>query len=266
VAENIARGRECSFFLLLDRLYETLDERIEGWKQAWSKSSGLFYRATHDFRGCKRRALVAERLRVALDLAYAVAYLHENSVAYRDIKPENVGFDARGVLKLFDFGLAIELKPSRRCIDGTYQLTGNTGSRRYMAPEVAKAQPYNLSVDSYSFGMLLWEMLALEKPFHGFSEVKHMQLVVEGGQRPKIDRFGAHSHWPKEAQSLIEMCWRVNLHERPDFVTIINVLKCCIDDDAYKCKRSRPIGMNGSSKLGGAKRIGSFSNQAEEVS
>lgn len=70
---------------------------------------------------------------------------------------------------MFDFGLAKELKPHRRLADGTYQLTGNTGSRRYMAPEVATVRPYNLSVDAYSFGILLWELSALEKPFDGFT-------------------------------------------------------------------------------------------------
>ena len=84
-------------------------------------------------------------------------------------KPENIGFTKEGVLKLFDFGLAKELKPHRRLPDGTYQLTGNTGSRRYMAPEVAGVRPYNLSVDAYSFGILLWELSALEKPFDGFT-------------------------------------------------------------------------------------------------
>lgn len=263
--DNIARGRQCGFFLVIDRLFGTLDDRIEAWKERQSKCSGLIYRATHDLRGSKRRALLVERLRVALDLAKAVRYLHEHSVAYRDIKPENVGFDGKGVLKLFDFGLAKELKPGRKYADGTYRLTGNTGSRRYMAPEVAKARPYNLSVDAYSFGILLWEMLALEKPFMGYSEVKHMELVVEGGQRPRIDRGGAHSHWSDEIHHITEACWDADWHERPTFAGIIDVLRACVDEDASKYRRSLRSASSGSPRLGGAQRIGSFVYLAGEA-
>uniref|UniRef100_A0A7S4JDB6 Protein kinase domain-containing protein n=1 Tax=Odontella aurita TaxID=265563 RepID=A0A7S4JDB6_9STRA len=232
LADNIALGRECSFFLILDRLHGTLDDRIQSWKERQGRHSSLLYRATHgDLRGSKRRSLLLERLRVMLDLARAVGYLHDRDVAYRDIKPENVGFDSRGVLKLFDFGLAKELKTSRRYADGSYRLTGNTGSRRYMAPEVARARPYNLSVDSYSFGILLWEVLALEKPFMGFSEAKHTQMVVEGGARPSIDRNGAHSHWPVGVQNMMELCWAGEWRDRPTFVRIVNVLGSSVDMD-----------------------------------
>jgi serine/threonine protein kinase len=56
------------------------------------------------------------------------------SVIYRDLKPDNVGFDVRGDVKIFDFGLAKELDPNKRLDDGTYKLTSDTGSLRYMAP------------------------------------------------------------------------------------------------------------------------------------
>lgn len=261
IMDNIAQGTECSFFLVVDRLCDTLDNRMEAWKGKSERYSFLLYRATRDPRGTKRRAQLVERLRVALDLARAVQYLHDNSVAFRDIKPENIGFDNGGVLKLFDFGLAKEVKPSRRYADGTYRLTGNTGSRRYMAPEVAKARPYNLSVDSYSFGILLWEMLALEKPFKGYNELRHMQEVVEGGVRPMIDRYNEHSHWPAEVQDLIETCWDADWHERPTFVDIVNVLEPCADEDGSKHRRrfsSRSYSKGASPRIGGTQRVGSF--------
>jgi serine/threonine protein kinase len=56
------------------------------------------------------------------------------SVVYRDLKPDNVGFDVRGDVKIFDFGLSRQL-PSEKLKDGTYNMTGDTGSPRYMAPE-----------------------------------------------------------------------------------------------------------------------------------
>jgi serine/threonine protein kinase len=58
-----------------------------------------------------------------------------SSIIYRDLKPDNVGFDVRGDVKIFDFGLAKELDLSKKLDDGTYNLTADTGSLRYMAPE-----------------------------------------------------------------------------------------------------------------------------------
>lgn len=59
------------------------------------------------------------------------------SIIYRDLKPDNIGFDVRGDVKIFDFGLAKELPTSEKLADGTYNLTADTGSMRYMAPEGA---------------------------------------------------------------------------------------------------------------------------------
>lgn len=53
-------------------------------------------------------------------------------------KPDNVGFDVRGDVKIFDFGLAKELDESKKLDDGTYHLTSDTGSLRYMAPGKCK--------------------------------------------------------------------------------------------------------------------------------
>jgi len=53
--------------------------------------------------------------------------------------------------------------------DGNYKLTGYCGSPIYMAPEVIKCIPYNLTSDVYSFSIVLWEMLSLETPYKKFS-------------------------------------------------------------------------------------------------
>jgi serine/threonine protein kinase len=71
----------------------------------------------------------------------------------------------RDDIKIFDFGLAKELTEGVRNTDGTYNLTEMTGSPRYMAPEVANAKPYNATCDSYSFAILLWEMVSLQVPY-----------------------------------------------------------------------------------------------------
>lgn len=122
-------------------------------------------------------------------------------------------------MKLFDFGLCREEKPTIATQDGKYEMTGHTGSRRYMAPEVAKNRPYDKSVDVYSFGLLLWEVCSLEKPFTGYCGQKHMTNVVLGGERPKMHH--AHTlHWPMALQALIKNCWSCNPEDRPSFDAI----------------------------------------------
>lgn len=83
-----------------------------------------------------------------------------------------------------------------------YNLTGDTGSPRYMAAEVALNKPYNETCDVYSFSILLWQILKLETPFEGYSLSMFAKKVVKGGARPKPDE-----KWPKEIQELMRTGW-----------------------------------------------------------
>jgi serine/threonine protein kinase len=135
VASNVSSGKEAGFFLVLDRLVGTLEQRIERWRvKAEEVPSSLFYRLSKDYKETQK-TMLKEKLEVALEIATVMEYLHDLDIAFRDLKPDNIGFDRNGVLKLFDFGLAKEQKPSIAEEDGKYKMTGHTGSRRYMAPE-----------------------------------------------------------------------------------------------------------------------------------
>jgi serine/threonine protein kinase len=95
----------------------------------------------------KRPFKYLRALELLKSFASALKYLHEEfnanySIIHRDLKPDNIGFTAGGTLKLIDFGLATAVARGNNKTD-TYKLTGNTGSRRYMAPEVACNQKYN---------------------------------------------------------------------------------------------------------------------------
>lgn len=219
VETNLASGKECGFFIVIDRLHDTLEKRIETWAEEANESrGGFFYRMSHDYRVNLNQAL-KERLKVALQIAECMEYLHSLNIIYRDLKPDNMGFDDEGVLKIFDLGLCTELQLDKANKEGKFKLTGNTGSRRYMSPEVAKGIPYDISVDAYSFGILLWELCALEKPFLGYSANKHMQQVVIGGERPSLDTSHT-SWWPVELHWLLQRCWSPDPATRPNFTVI----------------------------------------------
>merc|ERR1712125_118334 len=104
------------------------------------------------------------KMEVALAVADAMAYLHAKRIMTRDIKPTNIGFDATGATKLFDFGFAIGL-PQKDDTNPAGLLFDRCGTVRYMSPEVWLARGYSTPADVYSFGVLAWELCALKKPF-----------------------------------------------------------------------------------------------------
>jgi serine/threonine protein kinase len=142
------------------------------------------------------------------------------SIIYRDIKPDNIGFDVRGDVKIFDFGLAREFDPKTVDKDGTYNLTGDTGSPRYMAPEVALGEPYNESFDAYSFCILVWQILKLDIPFEGYTMNMFTKKVVKGGTRPMCD-----PKWPRTISAMLRAGWGVSIKDRPSMDDICATLR-----------------------------------------
>ena len=144
---GFASGIPSGYFLVMDRLDGTLDDRIQSWKEQAIEEglnvagtdtiSSRIKNKTSRGKRCfeKSRAALIDRLRIAPDIASALSYLHSKGIIYRDLKSSNVGFTHTGRIQLFDFGLAKEVNCLDSGNDGTYLLSGNTGSPRFMAPE-----------------------------------------------------------------------------------------------------------------------------------
>src|SRR5210317_411979 len=114
---------------------------------------------------------------VASGVASGLLYLHKKKILHRDVKPGNVllSGDLRGnfTAKLTDFGLAAMLQNNATINNGRGgDLTAETGTYRYMAPEVIKHERYQYSADIYSLSTLMWEMITREAPFKKLSQIE----------------------------------------------------------------------------------------------
>lgn len=108
----------------------------------------------------------------AAEVTLALEYLHAHHIIYRDLKPENLLLDRHGHLKITDFGFAKEVP------DITWTLCGTPD---YLAPEVVSSKGYNKSVDWWSLGILIFEMLCGFTPFwDSGSPVKIYENIVRG--------------------------------------------------------------------------------------
>jgi serine/threonine protein kinase len=212
---GLKSGRHDAFFLVLAKLDDTLGDRLKQWKK---HQKAIKYSLVQ--RGIKKTNFLKERLQVALHLADAVAYLHSQHILHRDLKPENIGFDGLGILKVFDFDVArIVVMPTHADSNTTFLFTKKVGSPRYMSPECARGEAYNLKSDVYTFALLLHELLSLEKPYDDIAACDHLYQVFLNGVRPFVPLA-----WPLPIQTLIQNAWSEDIRSRPPMQQIHQVL------------------------------------------
>ena len=115
---------------------------------------------------------LSEKLDVAIQLCEGLNYAHGQGIVHRDIKPSNIRVLEDGSVKILDFGIA-------RFVNNTLTQSGTImGTPSYMAPEQILGQPLDGRADLFSVGVLLYELLAGKKPFHGESPTAVAYQIV----------------------------------------------------------------------------------------
>ena len=159
-----------------------------------------------------------------MQLTQAIYFLHNcyYPIIHRDIKPSNLLLDNSLNLKLTDFGLSKHLKSKK----DNYNMSGMTGTLRYMAPEVTNnCDNYDLKIDIYSLSLNFWFMCTGLKPFYQYDLENSAicLLIINENIRPNIKKMD----WlnSNNFSDLIKKMWDKEPNNRPCIEEILNFLE-----------------------------------------
>jgi len=162
-------------------------------------------------------------------LADGMRYLHSKNIIHRDLKSANILVDGER-LAISDFGL------SRTYDGGKKEFTAETGSYRWMAPEVTRHETYDEKCDVYSYACLAYEMVSYRKPFYTMTVLEAAFAVARDGLRPDIP-----PSCPDAIAGLIRKCWFQRSEERPSFEEVYRQLEQLKKPSGAESRSSPPL-------------------------
>lgn len=140
-------------------------------------------------------------------MTIALEYFHFNGIVYRDLKPENIVIDAKGYMTLIDLGTCTFLKK-----ENGYRTFTMIGTPHYMAPEIFKGRGYNFSIDFWSLGIILYELICGKLPFGDDLEDPHEICSLIQTEPLRFPAYFVQSSNYAGAKRIIEEL----LHKQPE--------------------------------------------------
>jgi serine/threonine-protein kinase len=183
----------------------------------WGKVNNTYFIAMEFVQGRTLASILKEKLRltarqacdVAVDVASALGFAHENGVVHRDIKPGNILIGSTGQVKVADFGIARALGSAVE--EGLTQTGSVMGTATYLSPEQAQGSQPDPRSDIYSLGVMMYEMVAGRAPFIGDNAVGVAYQQVHGVP-PVLSEFV--SDIPREFEAIVAKCMAKSAERR----------------------------------------------------
>lgn len=170
------------------------------------------YKRRHKFGG-------EASIRLSIDIASGLAYLHSRGIVHRDLKSDNILLDERGAhAKIADLGLAKIRSAS------SYYMHGQMGTVMYMAPEMLRKEKFTSAADVYSFSLVLFELYTARRPYplRMASDIDALRAAIAvNGERP-VDRDNLIPH---VVGQVLRRCWANDYHSRPPVTAVLEELR-----------------------------------------
>ena len=155
------------------------------------------------------------RMNYAKNVALGMQWLHKNTppFVHRDLHANNILILDDGTVKITDFAFSFlkELQNEKEDFGFEERVP------KWLAPEILKREPYTVKADSYSFGLLLWQLLKREEPYKEVSSVKELLEKIENQEKPEIPEI-----CPRQLKHYITKCLDDDPERRPSFEDILS--------------------------------------------